>query len=383
MRIAYVTETYPPEVNGVALTARRTEQFLRRSGHDVELIRPRQAHERRHDDADSWLTPGMAIPMYPDLRFGFPVTARLCRRWAKWRPQLVHVATEGPLGWSAVRAARRLDIPVTSDFRTKFHCYGRYYRLGWMEKSVASYLRNFHNRTRTTFVPTEELRDELAAQEFRNIEVIGRGVDARLFNPLRRSDPLRHTWQADGDAPVLLYVGRLAREKNIELAFDAMREVRKRMPGAVFVVAGDGPLRPALQRRYPEAIFTGVRHGNDLAEIYASADILLFPSRTDTFGNVVLEGMASGLLVVAFDTGAARRHLHADGRIAAPRDEREFVELACRYAAGLPSCRELRRQIRAQAQSADWGEILNRFNRHLQAAAVRMERTDGSSWLAA
>jgi glycosyltransferase involved in cell wall biosynthesis len=217
VRIAYVTETYPPELNGVALTVERTVRHLRRHGHSLELIRPRQAAEAPLDAPDELRTLGCPIPMYPDLRLGLAAGGTLRRRFARTRPQLVHVATEGPLGWAALQAAQALRIPVSSDFRTNFHQYSRYYGFGWLSPVIHDYLRRFHNRTQRTFVPTHALRDELAATGFRRLDVVGRGVDTTLFGPGKRSAALREQWGA-GDGSVLLYVGRLAAEKNVELA---------------------------------------------------------------------------------------------------------------------------------------------------------------------
>lgn len=367
MRIAYVTETYPPELNGVSLTVQRTEAFLRRSGCDVELIRPRQHNEMPREDDDVWLTRGMAIPMYPDLRFGMPAKRKLMTRWQRNPPHLVHVATEGPLGWSAVQAARRLGIATTSDFRTNFHHYSRYYRLGWTEGLVTRYLRSFHNATLRTFVPTVEMREMLAGEGFENLEVVGRGVDTHLFNPQRRSALLRDMWGVDDASPVLLYVGRLAAEKNVDLVFEAMQRAKERSPDAKLVIVGDGPLRAKLESCYRDAIFMGRRQDEDLAEIYASADIFLFPSRTDTFGNVVLEAMASGLLVVAYDTGAAREHLYTQiSGLVALHNEQSFVSAVCILARYLSRYRPLRERARSLALEAQWDEVLGKFRDRLE-----------------
>ncbi len=188
MRIAFVTETYPPEVNGVALTVARFISHLRGCGHEVEVVRPRQRSDALKAETDAaapasgdWLSAGLPIPMYPDLRFGLMRPARLVRHFKATRPQLVHVVTEGPLGWAAVRAARRLGIPVTSDFRTNFHQYSRYYRLGWLSSAIGGYLRRLHNRTARTFVPTQRARAELLAAGFERVAVVGRGVDTRAL----------------------------------------------------------------------------------------------------------------------------------------------------------------------------------------------------------
>jgi glycosyltransferase involved in cell wall biosynthesis len=194
---------------------------------------------------------------------------KLQKRWQQSRPQLVHVATPGPLGWAAARAARNLGLTLTADFRTNFHQYSRYYGMGWLEPVVGAYLRTLHNAADRSFVPTRGLKSRLAQDGFRNLEVVGRGVDTQLFNPGRRSDALRTEWGADAESPVLLYVGRLAAEKNVKLALTAFETVRQCQPQARMVVVGDGPQRDRLRKAYPGVIFAGVKHGEELARHYA------------------------------------------------------------------------------------------------------------------
>ncbi len=300
LRVAVVTETWPPEVNGVAKTAARFAEGLRRRGHSIQLIRPRQgsADQPRNEEI---LLRGIAIPRYPDLKIGLPAKRALARLWSFQRPDVVHVVTEGPLGWSALQAAAKLKLPVVSDFRTNFHTYSAHYGVGWLKKPILAYLRKFHNRTLGTMVPTEAMRAELSALGFQRVRVIARGVDTALFDPARRDPRLRASWGAGPDDVVLLHVGRLAAEKNLPAVLAAYEKVGP----AKLVLVGDGPMRRELQARYPGVAFAGTRSGEDLAAHYASGDVFLFPSLTETWGNVTLEAMASGLAVVAFDYAAA------------------------------------------------------------------------------
>ena len=236
LRLAIVTETFPPEVNGVAITLSRFVDGLRERNHDIQLIRPRQGQaeqaSRQHGFAEM-LTGSLPIPRYPNLRMGMPAKRMLVRQWSLKRPDLVHIVTEGPLGWSALQAAHKLKIPVTSDFRTNFHAYSLHYGVGWLKKPIVSYLRKFHNRTLLTMVPTEHMRAELAAGGFRNLRVVARGVDTQLFNPGRRSEALRRQWGVQPDTPVVVHVGRLAAEKNLEALATAFVAVRQRRPKSV------------------------------------------------------------------------------------------------------------------------------------------------------
>src|SRR5262245_13595127 len=262
LRIAAVTETYPPEVNGVATSAARMLEGLCGRGHQVQLIRPRQDPGdlgAARAGLEQVLVRGLPIPRYPALKMGLPAKRALLELWTYRRPDVVHIVTEGPLGWSALKAACKLKLPVVSDFRTNFHAYSSHYGVGWLKKPILAYLRKFHNRTLATMVPTEALRAQLAALGFRGLRVIARGIDTVLFHPGRRDPLLRSEWKAAPDDPVLLYVGRLAPEKNLELLATAYGEARRRTPSARLVVVGDGPGRALLQRWFPDAVFAGTR----------------------------------------------------------------------------------------------------------------------------
>ncbi|WKB54290.1 glycosyltransferase family 4 protein [Eleftheria terrae] len=377
MRIAYITETYPPELNGVALTVQRTVDHLRSGPHEVELVRPRQPHEAPRCDAEEWRTAGLPIPMYRDLRFGLALGRTLRQRWQRARPQLVHVATPGPLGWAAVRTASAMGLAVTSDFRTNFHQYSHYYGLGWCEPLVRGYLRRLHNTSHRTFVPTYSVRRGLSHQGFERLAVVGRGVDTERFSPEHRNPALRREWGAGRHTPVLLYVGRLAAEKNVPLALQAFEHLRARLPQAQMVVVGDGPMRKRWEHDYPAARFVGPLRGEALAQHYASADVFLFPSLSDTFGNVVLEAMASGLAVVSYDTGAAGEHIEdgESGLLARPGDETGFIAAACSLLLQPGGLRAMREAARRTALEATWRSVLTRFEAHLLDAAHAVEAT--------
>lgn len=304
-----VTETFPPEVNGVALTVQALAAGLRELGHGVGLVRPRQAAEVATGDPRLLLAPGAPIPRYPGLRFGLPIGARLRERWTLKRPDAVYIATEGPLGWSALRICRRLGLPVATGFHTRFDDYVGRYGAGFLSPWVMAWMRGFHNRADATLVPTRQLQSQLRERGFERVEVIGRGIDTRQFHPDWRCNELRQQWEADDSAKVVIHVGRIAPEKNLELAVRAFRELQRQQPQARMVWVGDGPAREALQRAHPDFVFAGMLRGDALARHYASADLFCFPSLSETFGNVTLEAMASGLPCVAFDYGAAREHL--------------------------------------------------------------------------
>jgi len=381
LRVAFVTETYPPEVNGVATT---TEQFvtgLHRRGHEVQLVRPRQGGADGGDGGLRFhevLMRGLPIPKYPHLRMGVPCKRALVKLWSTRRPDIVHVATEGPLGWSALQAARRLHIAVTSDFRTNFHAYSQHYGIGWLRWPIMAYLRRFHNQAACTMVPTELLRRDLAAAGFARLHVVPRGVDIERFAPAFRSAALRASWDAgDGDL-VVGYVGRLAPEKNLGVLAAAWRAIRQAQPRARLVLVGEGPMRTELQGLCPEAVFAGVRKGDDLAAHYASMDLFLFPSQTETFGNVTTEALASGLPMVAFDHAAAGLLIRDgdNGLLAACGDAAGFVSRAAAFAADAARRRAVAVCARETALDLGWDAVVARFENHLMnaCAAVELDR---------
>lgn len=373
LSVAIVTETYPPEINGVATTVSRIVSGLRERGHTVQLVRPRQGGDGLPVEVDRFseiLTRGFAIPRYPELKVGLPARRRLRHLWKRSRPDVVHLATEGPLGWSALRAAASLSIPTVSEFRTNFHAYSQHYGVGFLQGVIFGYLRRFHNQTGCTMVPTSGLAGELKAGRFERLEVVGRGVDTELFHPMRRSTDLRARWNVDDDSLVVLGVGRLAPEKNLQLLCDAFRRIREVRRDSKLVLVGDGPSRDWVRARCPEAILTGRRSGADLAAHFASADLLLFPSLTETFGNVTLEGMASGLPVVAFDYGAAGEFIRTGvtGWLAPYADSEGFLSAAAEACLGAEARRLVGLRARQVACSMGWGNVIGEILRHYDCA---------------
>lgn len=374
LRVAFVTETYPPEVNGVANTAACFVEGLRRRQHEIHLVRPRQHAGDASDGSnlEQTLMRGMPIPRYPGLRLGLPAKGALLRLWSLRRPDVVHIVTEGPLGWSALAAARQLRLPVSTDFRTNFHTYSGHYGIGWLRRPIAAYLRKFHNRAALTLVPTEKVRSELEELGFRRLQVVARGVDATLFGPAHRSAALRAEWGAGAEDTVIIHVGRLAREKNLAALIATWERISAADPRARFVFVGDGPARDSLCARCPGAIFAGVRRGEDLARHFASGDLFLFPSLTETFGNVTLEAMASGLAVVAYDYAAAGAHIaHSESGVLVPfGDDSLFVQHAAALARDVPRMRGLGVRARARAEELSWERVVGQFETLLWAVAA-------------
>jgi glycosyltransferase involved in cell wall biosynthesis len=370
VKIAFVTETFPPEINGVAMTFGVIARELGRRRHEVTVYRPWRSDLSDSGPRPDFLEvpmPGLPIPGYPQLRLGLPAGGRLARHWRADRPDLVHVATEGPLGASAVGAARRLGIPVTSSFHTNFHSYARLYGWAPLRGAAVAWLRRVHNRTLRTFAPTQELCAELASMGFNHLALLSRGVDTRQFGPERRNFALRASWRAGPEDPVFLHVGRLAVEKNYGLLFRAFAAARAACPASRFVVVGDGPLRAGLERGNPGVVFTGFIPRDELARHCASADVYIHASLTETFGNVLTEAMASGLAVAGFDYAAARQFVrNGENGISVPvgRPD-ELVAAAARLASDGELRRRLRRAARTTLEAQSWETVIARFEADL------------------
>ena len=373
LRITLVSETFPPEINGVANTLGRLSEGLRQRGHRVDVIRPRQAGDTPGDAGDELLLcRGWALPGYPGLQWGEVSMHTLWRRWRRLRPDVLYIATEGPLGLSALRAARRLDIAVVSGFHTHFPQYCAPYGLGLLARVLTHYLRWFHRRTAITLVPSASLRLELERRGFERLGLMARGVDANLFNPSRRSSTLRESWGLAANDIAVLHVGRLAAEKNLGLLRLSMEALHKAYPHKRLriIVVGDGPQREQLQQQLPQAVFCGVQRGEALAEHYASGDLFLFPSLTETFGNVVLEAQASGLAVVAYDEAGAAQHIRHghSGALAMPGDQAAFIDAACWLLEDEETLRRVRLNARQHASRQGWQTIIEQFESYLFGA---------------
>jgi len=383
MRYSIVTETYPPEINGVALTVQAKELGLRLRGHEVELIRPRQSRGQ-HGEAHELLVPGLPIPGYPAMRFGLPALRTLRRHWQANRPDAIYIATEGPLGWSALRVARKFGIAVATGFHTRFDEYTRDYGVGFLQPLALGWMRRFHNGSDATLVPTCELADFLRGERFSDVVHQPRAVDTRRFDPVRRDPALRASWGLGENDLAVVYLGRVAAEKNLPLAIRAFREIERQRPDAKFVWIGDGPELAGIRAANPDFVYCGLRRDEDLAVHFASTDLFLFPSHSETFGNVTIEAMASGVATVAFRYGAAKEHL-VDGEHGAAiegRDDEAFVAAAVRIAgddalrrAMGSAAREAVSKLRPAQVSADFDELLQRIAcdrsaRHAQPAVA-------------
>jgi glycosyltransferase involved in cell wall biosynthesis len=273
MKIALVTDAWFPQVNGVVRTWSHVVDLCREMGHEVLVIRPEQFKT-------------FPLPKYPEIRLPWWPGPKMRRLLDDFRPDAIHIPTEGTLGLAARRYCRRRKFPFTTSYHTQYALYvHKYTRIP--ERFTYRMLRWFHGAGEATLVPTKSIRDELTAQKFTNLRVWTRGVDTELFRPYGKElfDHLKR--------PVFSYIGRVAVEKNLD-AF-----LGSDLPGSK-VIVGDGPALKSFQKKYPDAVFVGYKHGEELARHFAASDVFVFPSKTDTFGVVLLEAMACGVPVAAY-----------------------------------------------------------------------------------
>ena len=361
MKIDIVTDTFVPDVNGVAMTLGRLTDGLRKRGHTVRVI-----HTGITAKTGETCVTAVSLPGYKEIRVGLPKPFELRTRWLKNRPDVIYVATESPLGKSALKAANALGIPVASGFHTNFHQYMAQYGMGGFQPLALAYLKNFHQRADCTLTPSKDMVELLCREGFQNVHLLGRGVDTELFSPHKRCETLRSQWGASTESPVVVMVGRVAPEKNFELAMKTFEQMRQAVPDVQCVVIGDGPLRLKLAAKYPWAHFVGVQSGEELAKHYASSDVLIFPSETETFGNVLLEAMASGLATVSYDYAASALHVKngENGLKTTKGDELTFINHALQ-ALSLTSDDDLRNSARNTAETLGWDHVVDSFANRL------------------
>ena len=326
LRLALFTDSFIPQLNGVALLLGRLVEAVRARGATVRVYTTSDPAGAEADDVRRW--PSVAFWAYPEHRLALPTQPRVRRELLAWRPTLVHAASPFGMGLAARAAARALGVPFVTSYHTNWSAYSSFYQMGALRGTAWHYLRWFHNGGERTYCPTQAVQDELAARGFQHMALWSRGVDSARFNPSFRSAALRARLGVSDDMVLAIYVGRLGAEKGLGIALQGMRDVMAAAPGRVrCAIAGDGPYADEARAMAPEGTaFMGRLTGDALSEFYASADVFMFPSATDTFGNVLLEAMASGLPVVGADVGPTRELLaERNGVTFVPGDAADFA----------------------------------------------------------
>lgn len=370
MRITLVTDTYLPEVNGVTTVLAMMRQGLLARGHQVQVIAP--AYDRPGpDEAGIVRRWSMRFPPYPAIRISLPLGGGVGRALDGFKPDIVHVATEGPLGTVGRRAALSRKIPLVTSFHTDFPRYAERYLGGWAVRPVQGYLRRFHAPAFLTQTPSQTTRDELAVLGFRRPVVWGRGVDTQLFHPAHRSTERRAALGVADGTPVVLHVSRLAVEKDVGTLVAGFTRAHAELGGkARFVVAGDGPEAGMVRAALPFATHYGFIDRRRLADVYADADLFVFPSPTETCGLVVLEAMASGLPVVTSDQGGVLENVRQglNGLMVPAGDAAAFSAATVDLARNAGGRGAMASAARAFAVARDWERELDQLEPMYRAA---------------
>ncbi|MFC5050235.1 glycosyltransferase family 4 protein [Rubritalea spongiae] len=365
MRIDFLTDTYSPDINGAARTLRQMVDGVKSEGWEVRVIGP-------HADS-SLAMMSFRVPKYSSVNVALLRSKTIEEFWSQIRPDVVYIATEAFLGAAGLKAARKMGIPVIAGYHTNFNQYAKSFKLGWLAQPAVRFLRKFHNKASATLVPSDSVKCELEGFGFEKLHVLGRGVDSERFHPSKRSDLLREKWGAKDGTPVAIFVARISPEKNLKLLSEAFQALQKKNPETVCVVVGDGPSFVGFQSNNPNVHCQRFLQGRELAEAYASADILVFPSLTETFGNTITEGLASGLVVVGFDYAAIQMHV-CDGEngFCVPFGREEDFLRKCEKALDEVSNIDLRNAAVESVRDVTWDRVTQRFRKLCESLVERV-----------
>lgn len=317
MRIALFSEVYWPMVSGVGVTLERMIGGLRARGHELRVYTaeyplPAGATERSYVHR----SPSVPFFLYPDVRWAFPNQKEIVADLTRFQPDVVHVATEFAMGLVGLKAARQLDLPLIASAHTDYGKYAARYGVRWALGMGFMYARWFYGQAGKVLVPSRIFQETLAKQGVTHTGLWTRGVDPVHFHPRFRSDEYRARFGVGPDDLLVSYVGRLAREKDIMRLVKAWEALKPVRGNAQLVLTGQGPLEETLRRRpVPGVHLTGLSSGDDLSQAYASADLFVFPSATETFGNSLLEAMASGLPSLAVSAGGVMEFANAENAL--------------------------------------------------------------------
>ena len=356
MRIALLSDTYTPQVNGVSTVLRRMVEALGNAGHHPVVVAPAYPDTPPESRPDELRIPSVGFPPYPAIRLSLPALDRVARFLDTCRPDLVHVITEGPLGFVGRRYALEHRLPLVTSYHTHFPRYCRDYGVPTLEPAAWRYIRWFHGPARVVQTPGHEARSELVAHGVTQAVIWGNGVDTRRFHHAKRSEVLRRRLGIADHQTAVIHVGRLAAEKNLDVLIHAFTAARASLgERAKFLIAGDGPLSERIAARLPWALRFGFIPIERLAELYAISDLCVLTSETETCGLVALEAMASGVPVIAADAGGFRDTVvhGVNGLRIASRDPSAFAAAIVRLAMEPASRRRLSTQARITAVGRD------------------------------
>lgn len=363
LKVAYVSESLLPHVDGVSRTLAQLFGYLERAGVDFRVLSPFTPPAEITWARRVETVPYVRFPLHPDYRMALPIGHKVSGRLEAFGPDLIHVVSPTPIAVRAQKYGQRAGIPVVSSFHTHFVSYFRFYHLGGLEGFGWWLMKRFYARCEKVYAPSHAIIDELAGHGIRNTELWSRGIDLGRFSPRWRSAELRAGVGADDDTPVLLMVSRLVKEKDLADLVEADRILRSRGSAHKLVLVGDGPMRGELERALPDAHFAGHQTGEALARWYASGDVFVFPSTTETFGNVIVEAQASGLPAVVVDRGGPPDLVEPGetGLIARANDPADLADKVEALLADPAARKAMGCRAREAAAERDWSAINGRL----------------------
>lgn len=364
MRIALFTDTFAPEVNGVARTLKRWVDFLESRGIDFRVFAPETRKDYLFTNSIYHLK-SFRFFLYPECRLAIPNVIAVREQLERFQPTLIHIATPFNIGLCGLHYAKKMNIPFVASYHTHFDQYLQYYNLDFLSPWLWRYMHWFHRSAKKIFVPSEETLQHLQQHGFTNLHIWPRGVDCTAFYPRENNESFRKTYNITA-RHIVLYVGRLAREKNVDLLI----QLAKQMSSSIhWLIVGDGPLREQLKQNAPNNVtFTGFLNGEQLAEAYAAADILAFPSPTETFGNVVLESFASGTPAVCANRGGVTTIVKEQqtGLLCPPDDLNNWKKAIEYMLENEQERKQMGKAAREYAQTKDWENIFSELLSHYE-----------------
>ncbi|MGR3763108.1 glycosyltransferase family 4 protein [Rossellomorea sp. NS-SX7] len=376
MRIALFSDTYHPQVNGVAKTLKRLTDYFEKRGIEYKVFVP-ETDDRKEQYPNVHSFTSFPFIFYPECRTAIANPHTIEKQLKEFSPTLIHVTTPLTMGLIGVRCAKKMNIPLVASYHTHFDFYLDYYKMTWLSPLLWKYMKWFHSTARRIFVPSTDTKEHLESKGFEHLSIWSRGVDCEMFSPSKRSKGMRDASQLH-DKLTLLYVGRLAPEKDL----DTLTKIIKLMPQAVkdrvqWTIVGDGPLKKEMESDLhgENVLFTGYLNGEDLADTYASSDLFVFPSASETFGNVVLEAFASGLPAIVADKGGVTTIVEdgINGRIAKAHHYQSFIEAIKGITENEELHQSMSRQAREKAEHLSWDSIFKKLEfeyREVQSLAI-------------
>lgn len=361
MKIAIFTDTFVPDVNGVAKTLKRYTEYLENNGHSYIVFAPESTVETKFSNHIHRFS-SLPFFLYPECRLALPKLHQIKAELHQFNPDLIHIATPFNMGLCGLHYAKKWNIPLVGSYHTNFDQYLSYYDLQLLSRFFWKYMHWFHKNFQKIFAPSEETMNELKRKNFKNLSLWKRGVDCSVFSPSHSDSEVKKSYSIDEDSYLLTYVGRLAPEKDLKSILKASEHPLLSGKKIHWLVVGDGPMKSYLESHSPSNMtIAGYKKGEELSAIYASSDLFVFPSPTETFGNAALEALASGTPVIGVNSGGVKNVIsHGQtGFLGTPNDPDELAEHISFLLENSDIRNKFASNARAYALSQSWETIFN------------------------